>query len=69
MDADEDYGYITFKSAAHLSSEIYEVMEAAQEFRRNKHYEADVEICFTVLEYGVEAVNNNDDSYGLNFLK
>lgn len=64
MDADEDCGYITFRSAAHLSSEIYEVMEAALEFRKSQHYEADVEICFTVLEYGIEAVNNNDDSYG-----
>lgn len=64
MDADEDYGYITFKGTAHLASEIYGVMEAAQEFRRNKQYEADMEICFTILENGIETVNNNDDSYG-----
>lgn len=64
MEADEDYGYITFKNAARLSSEIYGVMEAAQAFRRNQNYEADIEICFTVLENGIEAVNHNDDSYG-----
>ncbi len=64
IEADEDYGYITFKNAAHLSSEIYEVMEAAQAFRRNQNYEADIDICFTVLENGIEAVNHNDDSYG-----
>ena len=64
IDAEGDYGYIDFHNQSKLLRVVTEVAEAAGEFREKGYYEAAIDICFTILEGGIEAINHSDDSMG-----
>ena len=64
IDAEGDYGYIDFHNQSKLLRVVSEAAEAAGEFREKGHYEAAIDICFTILENGIEAINHSDDSMG-----
>lgn len=61
-DGDEDW--MTFCRQSHLASTVREIAEAAVELRDAGNYEGAIDIFFTILEYGVECINHNDDSMG-----
>lgn len=64
IDAEEDYGYINFSQQSKLLGIVSEAVEAAASFREKGNYEAAIDICFTILENGIEAINHSDDSMG-----
>ena len=64
IDAEEDYGYINFSQQSKLLSVVSDAAEAATMFRENGNYEAAIDICFTILENGIDAINHSDDSMG-----
>ena len=64
IDAEEDYGYINFSQQSKLLGVVSEAVEAAASFREKGNYEAAIDICFTILENGIEAINHSDDSMG-----
>lgn len=64
IDAEGEYGYISFHEQGHLESVAYEALEAAEHFRDNGNYEAAVNVCFCALENGTAAVMHSDDSMG-----
>ena len=64
IDAEEDYGYINFSQQSKLLSVVSDAAEAAAMFRKNGNYEAAIDICFTILENGIDAINHSDDSMG-----
>ena len=64
IDAEEDYGYINFSQQSKLLSVVSDAAEAAATFRENGNYEAAIDICFTILENGIDAINHSDDSMG-----
>ena len=64
INAEEDYGYINFSQQSKLLSVVSDAAEAAAMFRKNGNYEAAIDICFTILENGIDAINHSDDSMG-----
>ena len=64
IDAEGDYGYISFSQQSKLLSVVSDAAEAAAMFRENGNYEAAIDICFTILENGIDAINHSDDSMG-----
>lgn len=64
IDAQEDFGYIDFHNQSKLLRAVTEAAEAAGEFREKGNCEAAIDICFTILENGIEAINHSDDSMG-----
>ena len=64
IDAEGDYGYIDFHNHSKLLRVVTEAAEAAGEFREKGNYEPAIDICFTILENGIEAINHSDDSMG-----
>lgn len=64
IDAQEDFGYIDFHNQSKLLGVVIEAAEAAGEFREKGNFEAAIDICFTILENGIEAINHSDDSMG-----
>ncbi len=64
IDAEGDYGYIDYHNQSKLLRVVTEAAEAAGEFRERRHYEAAIDICFTILESGIDAINHSDDSMG-----
>ena len=64
IEAEGDYGYIDFHNQSKLLRVVTEAAEAAGEFRDKGNYEAAIDICFTILENGIEAINHSDDSMG-----
>lgn len=61
-DSDEDWMNLSRQS--HLASTVREIAEAATELRDAGNYEGAIDIFFTILEYGIDCVNHNDDSMG-----
>lgn len=61
-DGDEDW--ITFSRQSHLASTVREIAEAAVELRDSGNFAGAIDIFFTILEYGIDCVNHNDDSMG-----
>lgn len=64
LNADEEYGYIPFREQAKLLRVVEDAAEAATEFREKGNYQAAIDIYFTILEHGIDAVNYSDDSMG-----
>lgn len=64
LDADEEYGYIPFSAQSKLLRVVSDAAEAAIKFREKGNYEAAIDICFTILENGIDAINHSDDSMG-----
>lgn len=64
IDAEEDYGYINFSQQSKLLSVVSDAAEAAATFRKNGNYKAAIDICFTILENGIDTINHSDDSMG-----
>ena len=64
INAEEDYGYINFSQQSKMLSVVSDAAEAAATFRENGNYEAAIDICFTILENGIDAINHSDDSMG-----
>lgn len=64
LDANEEYGYIPFSAQSKLLRVVSDAAEAAQNFREKGNYEAAIDISFTILENGIEAINHSDDSMG-----
>lgn len=61
---DDDEDWITFSRQSHLASTVSEIAEAAVELRNAGNYEGAIDIFFTILEYGIDCINHNDDSMG-----
>lgn len=64
IDAKGVYGYIDFHNQSKLLRVVTEAVEAAGEFREKGNYEVAIDICFTILENGIEGINHSDDSMG-----
>ncbi len=64
IDAEGEYGYISFYEQAHLESVVCKALDAAEHFRDNGNYGAAINICFCALENGAGAVMHSDDSSG-----
>lgn len=59
---DEDW--ISFSRQSQLAFTVSEIAEAAVELRDAGNYEGAIDIFFTILEYGIDCINHNDDSIG-----
>ena len=64
IDAEGEYGYISFYEQRHLESIVCEALDAAKHFRDSGNYEAAINISFCALENGAAAVMHSDDSMG-----
>ena len=64
MDATLDHDYISFHEQSNLLDIVCDAAEAADNFREKGNYEAAIDIYFTILENGIDAVNHSDDSLG-----